>query len=79
MAGCSIHENPNPRTRAAVPFLLDVQSEALSVLGSRLVVPLYRQEATGGAPITRLCPVVSFQGQALVALVEASASVRSYQ
>ena len=45
------------------------------MLGTRLVVPLYRQDATGGLPITRLCPVVSFLGQALVALVPELAGI----
>src|SRR5664279_2068385 len=42
MTAYSVFENPNPRTKAVVPFLLDVQSELLSTLGTRVVVPLYR-------------------------------------
>jgi len=75
MVAYGVYENPNPRTRATVPFLLDVQSEVLSMLGTRLVVPLYRQEAAGGAPMSRLCPLVPFQGQALVAMVPEAAGI----
>jgi len=40
VAQFSVHENPDPRTKGDVPFLLDVQSNVLSVLASRVVVPL---------------------------------------
>ena len=63
MASYAVHKNLNPRTCAAVPFLLDVQSDVFSLLVTRLVVPLYRQLEAGGPPLTRLCPVLPFQGQ----------------
>ncbi len=75
MGAYGVYQNPNPRTRATVPFLLDVQSEVLSMLGTRLVVPLYRPDAAGGAPLSRLCPVLSFEGQALVAMVPEAAGI----
>ena len=39
MAAYPVFQNPNPSTNGAIPFLLDVQSEVLSVLGTRVVVP----------------------------------------
>ena len=75
MASYAVHQNPNPRTRAAVPFLLDVQLDVFSLLGTRLVVPLYRQEGAGGPILTRLCPVLPFQGQPLVAVVPELAGI----
>ena len=75
MAAYSVFQNPHPRTNGAIPFLLDVQSEAFSVLGTRVVVPLYRPQATGVQAMSRLTPVVQFQGQPLVAMVPELAGI----
>ena len=75
MAGYSVHANPNPKTKGSIPFLLDVQSELLSVLGTRVVVPLYQAEAAGIQPLSRLTPVVSFQGKSLVVMVPELAGI----
>ena len=75
MAQFTVHKNGNARTRADVPFLLDVQADVLSVLATRVVVPLYRHEASAPRPLARLTPVVRFQGKALVAMVPELAGV----
>ena len=75
MVAYSVHQNLNSRTRATVPFLVDVQSDVFSQLGTRLVVPLYRHEGAGGPTLTRLCPVLPFQGQPLVAVVPEVAGI----
>ncbi len=49
MARFDVHENPNPATSAAAPFLLDVQSDLLEDLSTRVVVPLFRVDAVGKA------------------------------
>ena len=36
----TVHRNPNPGSKAAYPLLLDVQSDLLADLGTRVVVPL---------------------------------------
>ena len=38
----AVHKNTNVATKAAVPFLLDVQSDLVAELGTRVVVPLTR-------------------------------------
>jgi toxin CcdB len=75
MGAYSVFQNPNPETNTAVPFLLDVQSELLSELGTRVVVPLYRMEAAGVRALSRLTPVVAFQGESLVAMVPELAGI----
>ena len=42
-----VYRNPNPRTRAHNPYLLDVQADALSGLRSRVIVPLVPKAAIG--------------------------------
>ena len=73
MAYLDVHANANPRTRASVPFLLDVQADLLTSLGTRVVVPLYRREA--GQALTRLTPLLDFQGQGYLAMVPELAGV----
>ena len=75
MTAYSVFENPNPRTKAAVPFLLDVQSELLAMLGTRVVIPLYLPAAADVHAMSRLTPVVQFQGQPLVAMVPELAGI----
>jgi len=75
MTAYSVFRNPNPRTNAAIPFLLDVQSEVLSMLGTRAVVPLYRTDAADVHAMSRLTPVVTFQDQSLVAMVPELAGI----
>ena len=75
MAQFAVHPNGNPRTRAAIPYLLDVQADLLASLGTRVVVPLYRPEALGSSPMTRLTPTLRFQDQPLVAMVPELAGV----
>jgi toxin CcdB len=44
----AVHRNTNPATRSSVPFLLDVQSDLIEELGTRVVVPLYTVAAMKG-------------------------------
>ncbi len=67
--------NPNLRTHATVPFLLDVQSEVLAGLGTKLVVPLYALGVGGAQALSRLTPVVPFQGQSVVVMVPEMAGI----
>ena len=50
MAQFSVHRNKNPRTRAEIPFLLDVQSDLLDHLDTRVVAPLAKARSFGGPP-----------------------------
>jgi toxin CcdB len=75
MAQFTVHLNPNARTRKDIPFLLDVQAELLSILATRVVVPLYRTEALGPRAMARLTPVVRFQDRDLVIMVPELAGV----
>lgn len=40
MAQFDVYENRNPDSKQAIPYLLDVQADLLSHLGTRVVVPL---------------------------------------
>jgi len=44
-----VYTNPNPETKRAIPYLLDVQSDLLKNLKTRVVIPLYSVSAMGKA------------------------------
>jgi toxin CcdB len=47
MAQLDVYTNPNPATKRTVPYLLDVQSDLLNNLTTRVVVPLISATAMG--------------------------------
>jgi len=75
MAQFSVYENSNPRTKGEIPFLLDVQSGVLSILATRMVVPLYRLDAIKSKAMTRLTPSVRFKNKVLIAMVPEMAGI----
>ncbi len=62
MAQFSVHKNRNPRTRVAYPLLVDVQSDLLDELETRVVVPLTRTPALLRKPLARLTPIIEVDG-----------------
>ena len=50
---------PNPGQNPQVPFLLDVQSDLLSVLDTRVVVPLRRLDRGGSAQLDSISHFLS--------------------
>ena len=44
----TVHRNPNPGSKTAYPLLLDIQSDLMADLGTRVVVPLCRASAMKG-------------------------------
>ncbi len=47
MAQFDVYLNPNTVTRKAIPYLLDVQTDLLDTLATRVVVPLVLAEEMG--------------------------------
>ncbi|HKQ13155.1 MAG TPA: CcdB family protein [Steroidobacteraceae bacterium] len=71
----SVHKNKNPKTRNTYPYLVDVQSDLLSDLGSRVVVPLIKRSGSTKKPIKNLMPVVRVEGQEFVMMVPLLAGI----
>jgi len=72
-----VYENPSRTTRKAYPYLLNIQSEVLSDLATRIVLPLARMEEFGEKHMGQLTPVVEYQGQALIVVTPQIAAVPS--
>jgi toxin CcdB len=65
MAQFDVYLNPNSATRTLIPYLLDVQTDLLRDLGTRVVVPLVVVEEMGVA-MTQLCPRFILEGREVV-------------
>jgi toxin CcdB len=63
MAQFTVHRNTNPATRAAVPLLLNVQSDLIEDLGTRVVAPLYPAATMKGRAMRTLTPTFEIDGK----------------
>ncbi len=75
MAQFDVYRNANPATRARIPYLLDVQSDLLDSLSTRIVVPLCKPDVLSGKPAERLNPVFEVDGRRMVMLTPELAGV----
>ncbi len=76
MAQWTVHRNPNTATRGEVPYLLDVQSDLLSGLATRVVIPMFKKAAAPSKAMTRLMPTLRFKNESLVLMVPQLAGIR---
>ena len=75
MARFDLYANRDPRTMARTPYLLDIQTDLLSSLSTRLVVPLRPRPDPGFPVIERLHPTITLDGMECVAVVSEMAAV----
>lgn len=71
----SVYANKNPATKARLPYLLNVQSDLLSDLETRVVVPLQNGRTMKGKALTVLMPVFDIEGKPCVLLTPQLAGV----
>ena len=75
MAQLDVFSNPDKKTAAVIPFVLDIQNNLLANLPTRLVIPLAIPETIGMLPILRLNPKVDVGETALIALTQDMAAL----
>lgn len=75
MAQFSVYRNKNPRTKATFPLLVDVQSELLDPLVTRVVIPLTKAPALIKKPVSHLTPEVSFGGDKYILMTPQLAGI----
>jgi toxin CcdB len=73
MSQFSVFKNKNPRSKTAFPFLVDVQSNLLDDLRTRVVIPLTK--ALAERPISTLSPLVEIHGHKYVLLTPQLAGI----
>ena len=77
MAQFDVYPNPSKHQRADIPWIVDVQSDLLSALPTRLVIPLALRKHMPPALPRVLCPALQWEGEALVALPHMAAPFRT--
>lgn len=75
VAQYDVYPNPSPRSREWVPFVVDVQSDLLSALRTRLVMPLTRIGVDLAQAPRRLAPVFMIDGERLALLPQTAAGL----
>ncbi len=75
MAQYDVYPNPSARSREWVPYVVDVQSNLLSALPTRLVMPLTRTAVAVQPPPRRLAPLFTVAGERLALQPQASAGL----
>ena len=75
MTQFDVYRNANPASRARIPYLLDVQSDLLDPLATRIVVPLCKPEVLKGKLAERLNPVFEVEGRSMAMLTPELAGV----
>ncbi len=66
MAQFAVYRNKDPRSRGTFPYLVDVQSDLLDELQTRVVIPLTKAATFAKRPMAHLMPLVPFDGEAYV-------------
>jgi toxin CcdB len=75
MAQFDVYLNPSPATRTRIPYLLDVQSDLLELLATRVVVPLCKPDVLAGRPAERLNAAFEIEGRRVCMLTPQLAGV----
>jgi toxin CcdB len=68
MAQWDVYPNPSVRLRDEIPYLVDLQSDLLSGLSSRLVAPLARTRLVQRGLPRALCPAFTINAGEVVLL-----------
>lgn len=63
MAQLDVYPNPNPASRARVPFLVALPSDLLGSLDATVVAPLRLKADHDAVPVLRLNPTVRINGK----------------
>jgi toxin CcdB len=74
MAQFDIHKNPSAAARRHVPFIVNLQSDHLEHLATRLCAPI-KNRKTSSMPINDLMPELEIDGQRFVIFMQETAAV----
>ena len=71
----TVYRNKSPRTKSTFPFVVDVQSDLLEQLQTRVVIPLTRTAGLAKKPLSHLTPALTFDGETYVLMTPQLAGV----
>jgi toxin CcdB len=71
----TVYRNKSSRSKSTFPFLVDVQSDLLEQLQTRVVIPLTRTAGVAKRPLSELTPALAFDGDSYVLMTPQLAGV----
>jgi toxin CcdB len=71
----SVYRNRNPQSKGRFPLLLDVQSDLLEPLATRVVVPLAAAASARSRVMKTLTPIVKIDGKEYLLLIPQLAGI----
>lgn len=77
MSQFDVYRNPSPHQREAMPFVVNIQSDLLDGLATRLAMPLAVPGLVPASIPLNLCPRVDFEGQRFHLLAQLAAPFRT--
>ncbi len=75
MAQFGVYRNKSPRSKSTYPYLVDVQSDLLDELKTRVVIPLTKASAVAKRPLSHLTPVLKLDGEAYILMTPQLAGI----
>ncbi|WP_297198889.1 CcdB family protein [uncultured Pluralibacter sp.] len=69
----------NKNSHSAYPYLLDIQSDIIDELHTRLAIPLYPLSGLSHSPARRLTPTLTVEGEDYLVMTHEMASIRLSQ
>ena len=71
----AVYRNKNPRSKSTYPLLVDIQSDLLEDLQTRVVIPLTKAAALMKKRLTHLTPALAFDGEEYVLMTPQVAGI----
>jgi len=75
MSQYSLYKNENKNSKKTYPLFVDVQSDLLDSLNSRVVIPLSLNRETNNTNAKKLCPIFDIEGKNYILLTHQMTSV----
>ena len=71
----TVYRNKNPGSKSTYPLLVDMQSDLLEDLQTRVVISLTKAVALTKKPLTHLTPALAFDGEEYVLMTPQLAGI----
>ncbi len=75
MSQYTLYENENKNTKKTYPYFVDVQSDILVELNTRIVIPLTPLNTLNNTTAKKLCPTIEISGHSFVLLTHQLTSI----
>jgi toxin CcdB len=70
-----VYINPSKKSRAAYPYIIDIQNALISEITTRIVIPLGRLSNLNNEKIAVLTPLINYQNESFILLTPQIASM----